>query len=372
MPQLNNIHWTDDEDLLERFVLNRLEADERKELEAHLRECPRCRQTAQAEQQVVAGIRWAGRDALKARLKERVGVQPLRHVNWYQVAGVAAMIVLLVAIGLYNRWFFKGEMKEPVVTEQWEGEHRAPVQELKRADKDEVAATKPKTKEPSAISKPVPARTGAKPTSREEARRDAAIELSKVPVEIEKQKGRKVQAEPLQVAAAAPAKKEVAALGETAGGMNAIWIEGTLLPEGFEDRAAPQSLARRESKRSEQLQARKMNEKISKDERQQMATEGAEPEKFVVTQRSPSALLQSQRAEQQGINTIQTLVERKGRGLQMTLYFDPPVKESALRDARVESVTEDSIIVNIGPQRIGYKLPPGWSEQAIRQLKQKK
>jgi hypothetical protein len=263
-------------------------------------------------------------------------------------------------------------MKEPVVTEQWEGEHRAPVQELERAEKDEVAATKPKTKELSGTSESVPATTGAKPTSREETRRDAAVDLSKVPVEIEKQKGRKVEAERLQAAAAVPAKKEVAALGETARGMNAIWIEGTLLPEGFEDRAAPQTLARRESKRSEQLQARKMDEKISKDERPQMATEGAEPERFAVSQRSLSALSQSQRAKQQGINTVQTHVERKGRGLQMTLYFDPPVKESVLRDARVESVTEDSIIVNIGPQRIGYKLPPGWSEQAVRQLKQKK
>jgi hypothetical protein len=280
--------------------------------------------------------------------------------------------VLLVTIGLYNRWFFKGEIKEPVVTEEWEGEHRAPVQELKRAEKDEVAATKPKTKELSAITKSVPTTTGAVPTSREEARRDVVAEPSRAPVEIEKQKGRKVQAEPLQVAAAAPAKKEAAALGETAGGMNAIWIEGTLLPEGFEDRAAPQSPARRDAKATEQLRAQKMNGKISKDEREQMASEGAEPVKFVVTQRSPSALLQSQRAKQQGINTIQTLVERKGRGLQMTLYFDPPVKESVLRDARVESVTEDSIIVNIGPQRIGYKLPPGWSEQAVRQLKQKK
>jgi hypothetical protein len=115
-----------------------------------------------------------------------------------------------------------------------------------------------------------------------------------------------------------------------------------------------------------------MDEKISKDERQQMATEGAEPERFAVTQRSLSAVSQSQRAKQQGINTIQTLVERTGSGLQMTLYFDPPVKESVLRDARVESVTEDSIIVNIGPQRIGYTLPPGWSDQAVRQMKQKK
>jgi hypothetical protein len=372
MSELNNIHWTDDEDLLERFVLNRLEADERKKLEAHLRECPQCRQTVRAEQQVVAGIRWTGRDALKARLKERVGVQPVRRVNWYQVAGVAATIVLLVTIGLYNRWFFKGETKEPVVTEQWEVEHRAPVQELKRAERDEVAATKPKSKELSGTSEPVPAAPGAKPSSREETRRDAAAELNKVPVEIERQKGEKVQAEQLQVAAGAPSKKEAAALGETAGGMNAIWIEGTLLPEGFEDRTAPQTLARRESKRSEQLQARKMDEKISKDERQQMATESAEPERFALTQRSLSALSQSQRAKQQGINTIQTLVERKRSGLQMTLYFDPPFKDSVLRDARVESVTADSIIVNIGPQRIGYKLPPGWSEQAVRQLKQKK
>jgi hypothetical protein len=372
MSELNNIHWTDDEELLERFVLNRLEADERKKLEAHLRECPQCRQTAQAEQQVVAGIRWAGRDALKARLKERVDVQPLRRVNWYQVAGVAATIVVVVTIGLYNHWFFSRETKEIPVTEQAGGKIRQPAEELKRTEQDKAPVTAQKEKELSAITKSVPTTTGAKPTSREETRRDAAVELSKVPVEIEKQEKRKVQAEPLQVAAGAPAKKEAAALGETAGGMNAIWIEGTLLPEGFKDRAAPQSLARRDAKATEQLRAHKMDGKISKDEREQMATEGAEPEKFVVTQRLPSALLQSQRAKQQGINTIQTLVERKGRGLQMTLYFDPPVKESVLRDARVESVTEDSIIVNIGPQRIGYKLPPGWSEQAVRQLKQKK
>ena len=372
MSQLNNIHWTNDEDLLDRFVLTRLEAEEREKLDGHLRECAQCQQVVRAEQQLVAGVRRAGRDALKARLRERVGIQPVRRINWYQVAGVAATIVFLVTIGIYNRWFFSGETKEAVITEQVDKELRQPAGELKRAEQDEAAVTVQKQKELSAVSKSVPTTTGAATTPREEARRDVVAEPSKAPVAIEKEKGKDVQAEHLQVAAGAQAKKEAYVLDQSTSEANAVWIEGAILTEELKEPSAPHLLAPRGAKPTEQTRARKLDEKISKDERPQMAIQAAEPEPFIVTQRPLSALPQLQRAKQNGITTIQTLVERKEGVLQMTLYLDPLVNESVRQSARIESITEDSIIVNIGSQRIGYKLPPGWAEQALRQAKQKK
>lgn len=367
MSQLNNIHWTDDEDLLERFVMNRLEAVEREKLDAHLRECAQCQGAVQAEQQLVAGVRRSGRDELKARLRERVVVQPVRRINWYQVAGVAATIIFLVTIGIYNRWFFSGETKEIVVTEQEDKESTKSVDELKRAEKDEAAATVKKEKELSAISKSVPTTTDAGRMPREEARTDVVAEPSKAPVAIEMEKGKEVQAERLQVAAEAPVSKEAGVRDQASLEANAIWVEGAIVLEKFEEFKAA-----RGAKAAEQIRGREMVEKISKDERAQMAIQVEEPEPFVITQRPFSALPQSQRAKQQRSNTVQTLLQRTKSGVQMTIFLNSLVTESVLQNARVEPVGEDSIIVSFGAQRIVYKLPPGWVEQALRQAKQKK
>src|SRR5713101_2936706 len=62
-------HWSDDTELLERFVLNRLEPAKRQELEAHLRVCETCQRAVRAEQELVAGVRRLGSESISVGLR---------------------------------------------------------------------------------------------------------------------------------------------------------------------------------------------------------------------------------------------------------------------------------------------------------------
>ncbi len=95
-----------------------------------------------AEQQLAAGIRRAGREALKARLKQRTRVLPLHQVNWYQVAGIAATIVVVVTLGIHYQWFFGSRVEEPVITEQEQIKAAEPADKAKRDEKDILSPAK--------------------------------------------------------------------------------------------------------------------------------------------------------------------------------------------------------------------------------------
>src|SRR3989304_7221670 len=83
-------HWTDDEDLLERFVLDRIATKERDALEKHLEACWACKMRVENEIAMVQALRLEGRFRLKQELKRLVaGVSPVRSGGWRGGAGAA-------------------------------------------------------------------------------------------------------------------------------------------------------------------------------------------------------------------------------------------------------------------------------------------
>jgi hypothetical protein len=68
---------------------------------------------------------------------------------------------------------------------------------------------------------------------------------------------------------------------------------------------------------------------------------------------------------------IETLVEKSPTGLTMTLYLDSLVAGKDLESANIQTVDEDSIILNLGDQRIGYRLPAALNIQSTHQKKLK-
>src|SRR3989304_1273796 len=89
MDDVNN-HWTDDEDLLERFVLDRIATKERDALEKHLEACWACKMRVENEIAMVQALRLEGRFRLKQELKKLVaGVPPVQSVGWRWVAAAA-------------------------------------------------------------------------------------------------------------------------------------------------------------------------------------------------------------------------------------------------------------------------------------------
>ena len=120
-------HWTRDEELLERYVLGRVVGDELLTIERHLKECEECRLRVQHERGLIAGVKRFGREEMKERLRQRVldgsptlstGViadasqrsdspKPREiQLSWQTIVSIAAVILILTGIGIYNNWFF--------------------------------------------------------------------------------------------------------------------------------------------------------------------------------------------------------------------------------------------------------------------------
>jgi hypothetical protein len=102
-------HIADHPDRLEEYVLGRLDEPLREAVAAHLPTCERCATAVQNEQLIVAGIRRAGRDAMKERLKAATGAdnRSLKvTLPWSRIAGMAAGFVIIIGLGLAGRWWY--------------------------------------------------------------------------------------------------------------------------------------------------------------------------------------------------------------------------------------------------------------------------
>jgi len=133
-------HWTEDPVLLEQFVLGRIPAEQLVSLREHLETCNLCREAVEREKEFIGTVRAYGRDRLRLRLKERIERSPSRVVPWPHVLSAAAVILVIVGLGLYNRWW-----QEPLLVQSEEqiaggGKTVAPSPE-EEATPEEGAAT---------------------------------------------------------------------------------------------------------------------------------------------------------------------------------------------------------------------------------------
>ncbi len=107
--KLSNSHIDDQPERLEAYLLGRLTHDESNAIDAHLRGCGKCAAAVAAEQRVIAAIRRAGRDAVKAQLRASLAEEKdssRRTTPWPRILAAAATIVILVGFGLAGRWMY--------------------------------------------------------------------------------------------------------------------------------------------------------------------------------------------------------------------------------------------------------------------------
>jgi len=95
MSDVNSEHWTMDSDVLESFILQRIDESETGKLAAHLKLCLDCRQRVQTEKEFIAGIRRYGRLEMKYRLQQQVQHNQNKRYDWTQAASIAAAIILM-------------------------------------------------------------------------------------------------------------------------------------------------------------------------------------------------------------------------------------------------------------------------------------
>ena len=356
MPELTS-HWTDDEDLLARFVLDRVEAAERQQLEAHLRTCEQCRRAVEAERLLAAGIKRAGREELKGRLKKRLVPSKRFGVTWYQVVGAAATIVVLVSIGIYNHWFSPGGTgPRPMAVQQETNKVEIPADRSKVSEKDKGEAASPA--EDAGTRHP------------REAEKERPVAAPSVPVEIETQGAAQPKAAPLQTTAA-QATKPAESLKKQASVGGGVWVQGVILSNESEGRGEAQLQAPLAEGRVDELRLQKRESKGLADRRRIGFVGGKETESITVAQEPFSNLPASRQSQQEETDRIETLFQQAGGKLLVTLYLDTLVSDKELQNARISQIGEDSIIVNVGGRRVGYKLPPGWAGEQQTQTGRK-
>lgn len=344
MSNQENMHWTDESELLARYALGHIEDAERRQLDDHLAVCDACRIAVRREKELAAGIRLAGRQHLKERLRSRIKKGEPNLLRRYQFASLAAAIIVIsIGIGFFR--FYFGSFEWPskfssgkYILRQSSSDSSRSTQEISHGDKpaDEIAdASKPEpelrpgSQAPSALSDNLAARgasgAGGNPESG----------LSEL--------------------------KSVESASQSAEYARGIWLLGTItmVRDIRRNTGMTQSLspartekAAKEKSDTKQYGVRTRTLTIRKDGTSQTIT---------LSERPASSLPESQLSRYDAAHSVQTLVEHTPAGLTITMYRDVPATTSRIHDATIEPVTDDSLVVTMGNERIAYRIPGGWA-----------
>jgi len=345
---MNGTHWTTDPELLERYALGRVSESERKQWDEHLRACLECRLRLKDETGIVEGIKMFGRGGMKDKLRQRMAHEPTRRIPWTRIMSAAATIVIIIGIGFFNEWF-PPQSKQQVVTKPAEtlGDVKSRVPERAVAQKQEISEL-------------------AKDRERDLAFKSKAGKETKIetPLKLqfdgEKRKDQSTLSPAAQSGADAAQQRteHLISLDEIKGQKlgqvdDQVWVEGTVLTQT----GKIEELGEVSRKKKAQ------DAQIPKAETQPSAQQGVQLQQMS-SRNLPAAQQQKQRLS--NVNSVQTLVFRTNQGLKMTLYLDTLFQDADFRNAIVQEVEPDSIVIDLPNRRIGYQLPSGWNKKPAK------
>ncbi len=353
---MNEKHWTNDAELIERFVLQEMNPEERNELEDHLRICEVCKRTVRAEQTLIAGIRRGGREQFKSVLSAKLSsvVVEEKKTPWVQILSAAAVVIILLTLGIYNRWFenrwFESQKEEPRTTIPSQSEKGELARANAQADESERTTSIGQTSQPSPSGE-------LKSPEREDIRRIAASPREKISAPTRES----VESYPLageRATIAVQAQSE--ALEAAASSTETIWLEGTVLPDESDlSRTVFIRGGRGEALKWKADSAYRASQPEDKRKAERSVEEQATVNVVITQQNSLTLPPVQQRMQQRNRSSkIMARVERGGEKTHLTLYLDSLVDERELSNAVIEQPTRDSLILNFANQRIAYKLPP--------------
>ena len=356
-------HFTRDEDLLERFVLDRLTEEERRHCENHLRRCETCQQAVREEQRFAAGAKRLGRDQLKGRIRNSVGFVGRQRISWRQVAAVAAALVIVAGIGVVFRWWQVGSFGEHQGISDLTTENRPAVpsvQEKKVERPSGQIAAEPQAPSPTAG-------TGAKSeerhrvTSQDETAPRAAKEnvllnevrsqdLGHVAGQEDKRDRATNQPQAQDALDKIPSKDQQI--------LQQFWVRGTILP-GFAQ-SGP-SISKSDHLKLEKAKSGQDRE-VAAQRKSPTQLESALASGITVNQQRLRALPSGRQQQVDATtNMVETLVRQENGQTFLTLYLDSLLDDNDVLSASVEYAASDSVILHISDQRIIYKMPQGWN-----------
>ena len=361
MAEERSKHWTEDEELLERFVLGRLAEDEKARLSAHLAACSDCSRKVANETRIAAAAKFSGRKAIKDRLKVRLSSRKTftatqrTGMHWTRVASLAAVLALLIAVGVYNNWFNTQSWNKQV-TDQIVQEQPTSHQEPEAVARNEsLAGTRRSDK---GIESPVGREREKGRQLAKESPEGLTTEKSNRPSDQDLSRSRSSGKAAAGRSLAKDERQDAGRIAPLADQDNSaergVWVEGNVISP------IAQSAGAEESKlyaAPEATQLKATSSKVKKDNYAFQANNLAFLQQQGQVSQQPISSLPPIQRLQQVANTVQAFITQREDSLYVTLYPDIPLPDSQLRQATIESVSADSIIVDLQSQRIGYKLP---------------
>jgi hypothetical protein len=335
MDNQEHIHWTEDPELLARYALDHVEETQRRLLDEHLASCFECRDAVRKERELAAGIRLSGRERLKARLRERVKLEEPNFLRRYQLVSLAAaVIVIFIALGFFRFYFGSFEWPSKFSSRKYILSQSMP--DSGKAAGEEARLSKPEADREAESVQPSPPldNLAARGSAGAEGRTETGLsDLKSVERDF----------------AAAENEK-------------AFWLLGTItvIHDAAGDVQQPAALS---IGQAEEASKAKSIEKKYQTQGHAFTIRKAGASQTITLSQRPSRDLPESRLSKSGgeiAHFVQTLVERTSKGLNITMYLDAPTGMSNIQQATVEPVTEDSLVVTLGNERIAYRIPGGW------------
>lgn len=309
-------HWTENEELVRQYVLNTIDVQQRDDCEAHLEQCPRCREVIHRESMIAEGVRSYARRQMKERLKQRTVEQYRSTAPWPHILSAAAGVLIIVGLGYYNDWW----MGRPSIPDE------GPVTVQVEPPREEAVQPAPQGEE---TERDEPARRRTSASSREQSRTGAGVRTDVQP--------------PVADLAEAPVEDRAisqAVSGASAKSTELFWIEGKIVPGSAEGMS---TLMKQEA--AEKSAASAITPSV--DGKTQFISVSQAP-----LTRLPA--LQQRNRRQEGIPSS---VNVANEVIHLTLYSD--TLDLNRQGVRVQSVAEDSILVLIDGTQVGYRIPGG-------------
>lgn len=346
MADRKSAHIASNGELLSRYALGRLDAAEREVVDSHTAGCAACMDALRQEMRIAAGARRLGREELKTELKRRIAAAP-QGAGWARVVSAAAAVCIVAGLAVYYAWFNRGEPLNPlpVVSSPLAGKIETPRKDEGNAPARDLADKVKGTPE-SPVSSP-----GGVQAKQKEAASPAHLNLDS------DRRGTRTGRR-LAISGAEGGAGTAEQAGE-------FWSEGIVESgEAARVAAAPRGAVTEREKSGGLFQSNA----IKKEEAGHMKDAPTRPQgQYLLRQQPASTLPVDQERSAGDRQRVPTRVDQQGSTTTMTMYLDSLVDERDLKNARVEALTDDSVVVTLKGRKILYRFPPGQGAQQQRQ-----
>lgn len=351
-------HWTENEDLLDRFTLSRVDVAMRAELEKHLLDCEACTLKVEEHRKTVGAIRAFGRLDAKSRLKATIDAHNRTRQNVKWILRVAAVFVVVVGLGVSYKFWMSTPAKQTGPSEtsmaskpEMQNQVEADVRKSERDVQSQQGSGPGESKSIQSAQAATPSDQHLLATDEKKSGR-GADQITFAAPSAQSGAGAGVLNTPIPVGPPSELLEKKAAKNikeDIRLEPDQIWVEGVVLagiasePEIARERLNNMPSGQRES------------QALQKDARGDVHS----LKNFEVLQLYRREVVQGKPKYTATTNSVRTLVDRSDERVKLYLDMVPELSEAEARNARVEQVSTDSIVVTVRGMRFGYRIPSG-------------